>query len=82
VVKKDPFHFEESLNKLEQIIAKLSNEGVPFEESLSLYEKGIKEYEKCFEYLSLAKKKITLLKDKSAISTDKEKTPETEPLSF
>ena len=58
-IKKESF--EVTFAKLEEIAEKLSKEGIPLEESINLYEKGIENYEKCKKELEDAKQKIEVL---------------------
>jgi len=56
--------FEESLNRLEEIVKNLEEGEIPLEESLPLFEKGIKLLTELKEYLSQAETKIEkLIKD-------------------
>lgn len=51
--------FEESLVKLTEIVAKLENENMTLEESISLYKLGIELSVSCKNQLENAKLKIT-----------------------
>lgn len=53
--------FEASLAELEQIVAKLETGDLPLEESLELYEKGIKLSRECRERLANAERRIEIL---------------------
>jgi len=53
--------FEKSLLELEKIVAKLESNDCSLEESISLFEKGIKYTNECQEALKLAESKITML---------------------
>jgi len=56
--------FEESLNRLEEIVKKLEEGEISLEESLPLFEKGIKLLTDLKEHLSKAETKIEkLIKD-------------------
>ncbi len=58
--------FETALQELEEIVAKLESPDLPLEESLSLFEKGIKLSKVCSKKLTEAEKKIdALLKELS-----------------
>ena len=62
--KKEP-GFEQSLTRLEEIVDKLESEELELEESLTLFEEGVKLAEQCNRRLDQAEKKVTLLiKDK------------------
>ena len=53
-----------SLEELEQIVKKLESEGLSLEDSLEMFEKGIKLSRQCAKKLSEAEKKVaTLLKE-------------------
>jgi|YelNatPaOPRAMG01_1025707.scaffolds.fasta_scaffold208915_1 exodeoxyribonuclease VII small subunit len=57
--------FEEALNKLERIVAKLEDGEISLEESLKLFEEGIRLSRFCNQKLDEAEKKVEiLLKDK------------------
>ena len=53
--------FETSLAELEQIVAKLEDGDLPLEESLSLFEQGIKLSRECRERLANAERRIEIL---------------------
>lgn len=53
--------FETSLAELEQIVAKLEGGDLPLEESLELFEKGIKLSRECRERLTKAERRIEIL---------------------
>lgn len=55
-------NYEESINRLQEIVELLSNEKLPLEESLKLYEEGIKLTNECYKTLKEAEQKITILK--------------------
>jgi len=55
--------FEELLNDLESIAVKLDAGGLALEESLALFEEGMKLSKKCNELLDSAELKIEKLKD-------------------
>ena len=57
--------FEEALSKLEKIVSKLEEGDIPLEESLKLFEEGIRLSRFCNQKLDEAEKRIEiLLKDK------------------
>lgn len=66
MTKKEPEKFEESLLKLEGIVRKLEQGDVELEESLSLYEEGIKLFRSCNARLEDAKKKVEILLQRSS----------------
>jgi exodeoxyribonuclease VII small subunit len=58
--------FEDALNKLEKIVSKLEGGNIPLEESLKLFEEGIRLSRFCNQKLDEAEKKVEiLLKDKN-----------------
>ncbi len=62
--KKEP-SFEESLERLEEIVDKLEGDDLSLEDSLALFEEGMKLAQECGRRLDAAEKKVSLLlKDK------------------
>jgi exodeoxyribonuclease VII small subunit len=62
--------FEDALNKLEKIVSKLEEGDIPLEDSLKLFEEGIKLSRLCNQKLDEAEKKVeVLLKDKEGTLT-------------
>ena len=60
--------FEDALNKLEKIVSKLEEGDIPLEESLKLFEEGIRLSRFCNQKLDEAEKKVEiLLKDKDGL---------------
>lgn len=53
--------FETSLTELEAIVKKLESGDLPLEESLELFEKGIKLSRECRERLTAAERRIEVL---------------------
>lgn len=53
--------FEKSLNQLEDIINKLENDDVSLDESIALFEKGVKLSNDCRKTLETAEQKIISL---------------------
>ena len=57
--------FEEALKKLESIVTRLEDGDIPLEESLQLFEEGVKLSRFCANKLDEAEKRVeTLMKDK------------------
>ena len=57
--------FEESLEEVEQIVARLEGGDIPLAESLELYERGISALRRCHELLDRVEQRIqTLSRDK------------------
>jgi exodeoxyribonuclease VII small subunit len=60
--------FEDALNKLEKVVSKLEERDIPLEESLKLFEEGIRLSRLCHQKLDEAEKKVEiLLKGKEGI---------------
>jgi exodeoxyribonuclease VII small subunit len=60
--------FEEALSKLEEIVSKLEKGDIPLEESLKLFEEGIRLSRFCNQKLDEAEKRVAiLLKDREGI---------------
>ncbi len=53
--------FEDALNKLEKIVSKLEEGDIPLEESLKLFEEGIRLSRFCNQRLDEAEKKVEIL---------------------
>jgi len=53
--------FEDALNKLEKIVSKLEEGDIPLEESLKLYEEGIRLSRFCNQKLDEAEKRVEIL---------------------
>ncbi len=53
--------FEKSLEELETIVNRLEEGDLPLEESLALFEEGIKRSRECRERLTSAERKIQIL---------------------
>ncbi len=53
--------FEQSLNELEKIVQKLEDGDMPLEESLKLFEEGVKLSRDCRERLTSAERRIEVL---------------------
>ncbi len=69
--------FEKSLAELEQIVGKLESGDLPLEESLELFEKGIKLSRECRTRLTNAERRIEILmKDANGGFVTEEFSPE------
>ena len=53
--------FEKSIKELESIVAKLESGDTTLDESLELFEKGIKPSKECNKMLDTAEKKVSVL---------------------
>ncbi len=70
--KKTKNTFEENLSRLEEISTLLESEGLGLDESISLFEEGIKLSKNCMTALKKAELKITELKSELTEVTSKE----------
>lgn len=60
--------FEDALKKLEKVVSKLEDGNIPLEESLKLFEEGIRLSRFCNQKLEEAEKKVEILmKDKEGM---------------
>ena len=59
--KDEDISFEESLEKLEEIVEKLEKGTLSLDEALKLYEEGMHFSDKCLEKLNATKKKVEKL---------------------
>ena len=71
---EDPSSFEESLEKLEQVIRHLEDGQLGLSESLAQYEEGVRYLKHCHRALAAAERKIELL-----TSVDEAGNAKTEP---
>ncbi len=69
-------NFEASLTKLEKIVEQLESEELGLEESLQLFEEGIKVSKKCEESLKIAELKVKKLMEdgKTLVNFDHEQS--------
>ena len=70
--KKTKNNFEENLSRLEEISTLLESEELGLDESISLFEEGIKLSKSCITALKKAELKITELKSELSEVTSKE----------
>ena len=73
---KEEKNFEELMKDLEEITNKLEKEDLSLDESVDLFEKGMKISKECNEKLEKAEKRITIL-IKAETGEEKEFNPET-----
>jgi exodeoxyribonuclease VII small subunit len=71
---EEPSSFEESLEKLEQVIRQLEDGRLGLSESLAQYEEGVRYLKHCHRALAMAERKIELL-----TSVDEDGNAKTEP---
>ena len=62
--------FEEAMERLETISARLSGENVPLDEAIALYEQGALYYEACKSKLDDANRRIRVIEE--SVSKDDE----------
>ena len=62
----DNMTFEQSLSELERISKKLESDDITLEESIALFEKGIKLSKECAKKLETAKQRIEKISESSA----------------
>ena len=55
--------FEEAMERLEAIAAKLAGENVPLDEAVSLYEQGVAYYNVCKHKLDDANRRIKVIEE-------------------
>ena len=65
VSAKKAFQFEDSLEKLEKLVADMEEGDLSLEESLKAFEEGIRLTRECQEALKKAEQKIQLLVEKN-----------------
>lgn len=56
---KDQLTFEEAINELEKIVARLEEGDIPLEEALQIYQKGVEYSKFCHEQLKKAEEQLT-----------------------
>lgn len=61
MAKKDDLSFEELMEKLEEITAKLEKEQISLDDSVKLFEEGMNISKECNKKLEEAEKRITML---------------------
>ncbi len=59
--------FEQAIERMEQIISRLSDGNLGIDESVALYEEGVKLAAFCDEKIKEAQRKITLLQEKENV---------------
>ena len=64
--KSEPVDFEQAMNELEGIVARLEQGDVPLEESLRQFERGIALTRSCQEALKSAEQRVELLAKRGA----------------
>jgi len=64
-MKKNELSFEEAMNALEEVVAKLDSGNATLNESIELYEKGISLSKICLKELEEAKQKIEIIKNEN-----------------
>ena len=59
--------FEKKFNELNNIVSQLENGNTGLDESISLYEKGMKLSAECMKILSEAKQKIEIIQNENSV---------------
>lgn len=68
--KKERLSFEDALARLEEIVEKLEAENISLEESVKLYEEGIKLSKSCTQTLEQAELRIEKVNEQHADNKD------------
>lgn len=69
-------NFEEKLKELEEIVNKLDGGNISLEESILLFEKGVKLSKACQRILNSAERKVNVLLEDNSGNVSKEKFDE------
>ena len=78
MMSKEKQSFEEMMQELENIVQKLDNETISLEESLDLYQRGMKLSTACDTTLKDAEKKVNKLMQEEAEEQENEEAEEQE----
>ena len=62
ITKDKPMELESAMRRLNEVVAKLSGDGVELEEALALYEEGVSLVRMCNEQLESARRKINRIR--------------------
>ena len=62
ITKDKPMELESAMRRLNEVVAKLSGDGVELEEALALYEEGVSLVRICNEQLENARRKINRIR--------------------
>ncbi|SDY89174.1 exodeoxyribonuclease VII small subunit [Tindallia californiensis] len=65
-------HYEKDFLKLEEIVNKLESQQLTLEESLNLFQQGVELYKKCYDQLSSAEDKLTIILEENGVVVEKE----------
>lgn len=63
MAKRETASFEELFRQLEETVARLEQGGLPLEEAIAVYERGMELAKRCQELLDQAELKITRLRE-------------------
>lgn len=66
--RREPETFEELYQRLEALVAKLEEGGLPLDDAIALYEEGMTLARRCQEMLDAAELKVTRLRDSLAVA--------------
>jgi exodeoxyribonuclease VII small subunit len=70
MTKKERLSFEEALSRLEEIVDELEDESISLEDTIKLYEEGIKLSKICTETLEQAELRIEKVNEQHANNED------------
>jgi exodeoxyribonuclease VII small subunit len=62
ITEDKPMELESAMRRLNEVVAKLSGDGVELEEALALYEEGVSLVRMCNEQLESARRKINRIR--------------------
>lgn len=62
ITEDKPMELESAMRRLNEVVAKLSGDGVELEEALALYEEGVSLVRMCNEQLENARRKINRIR--------------------
>ena len=65
-------NFEQSLQKLEEIVTKLENQDTPLEEAMELFQNGVTLSQECLTQLESAKQAVHALIEKNGVMVSEE----------
>lgn len=65
--RRKGFKFEKALEELESVVERLSSEKLDLDQMLDEFERGIKLYRACKEFIDQAQKKVEMLVDEEKL---------------
>jgi exodeoxyribonuclease VII small subunit len=63
MIDENGIAFEEAMEKLEAVSARLSSDNVPLDEAIALYEQGVAYYDICKQKLNDANRRIMVIEE-------------------